>query len=182
VTEAASRGLKNLRTAPEALEELRADSTTALFVKHGVLSVDEVLARYNVRTAQYVTTVNIEADILKGMVDTQIFPAALAERAGLAEAVGRVLDLEAKGLQVDASLEKDRFEEVSKLIKDLKDARLMLDSALAQVHEGENEAQACVDHVVPAIETVRQAVDGLEGLVADDRWPLPKYYEMLFLQ
>ncbi len=182
VVEAESRGLKNLRTAPQALEELRDDSTIGLYVKHGVLSAAEVAARYNVRTEQYTTTVTIESDILKGLVDTQILPAALDERAALAEAVGKVLDLEAKGLRVDASIERDRFESLTRLVKDLKDARLALDSAVERVHGASNEAMACAKHVVPAIENVREAVDQLEGLVADSRWPLPKYYEMLFLQ
>ena len=35
--------------------------------------------------------------------------------------------------------------------------------------------------VVPALARIRAAVDGLEGIVDDTRWPLPKYREMLFL-
>ena len=124
----------------------------------------------------------IESDILKGLVDTQIMPVALAERSELADALGKVLDLEAKGVRVDASPERDRFESLNRMVKDLKDARLGLDNALGQVHTASNEAMACARHVVPAIEAVREAVDGLEGLVSDSRWPLPKYYEMLFLQ
>ncbi len=182
IDEAHSRGLKNLRTAPEALEELKDDLNIGLYVKHGVLSAPEVTARYNVRTEQYVTAVTIESDILKGLIDTQIMPAALDERMALAEAVGKVLDLEAKGLRVDASVERDRFEALTRLVKDLKDARGGLDDALDRVHGSSNEALTCARHVVPAIETVREAVDKLEGLVADSRWPLPKYSEMLFLQ
>ncbi len=182
VVEAEGRGLKNLRTAPDALEELRDDANIALFVKHGVLSAAEVAARYNVRTEQFVTTVAIEVDILKGLVDTMILPAALEERAVLADAVGKVLALEAKGLRADASIERERFEAVTRLVSDLKEARQSLDTAVERVHGAPNEAMACVQQVVPAIETVREAVDGLENLVADARWPLPKYYEMLFLQ
>jgi glutamine synthetase len=29
---------------------------------------------------------------------------------------------------------------------------------------------------------VREAVDQLEGVVADDLWPLPTYQEMLFIK
>jgi glutamine synthetase len=29
---------------------------------------------------------------------------------------------------------------------------------------------------------VRQSADALEGLVADDLWPLPTYQEMLFIK
>jgi glutamine synthetase len=59
-----------------------------------------------------------------------------------------------------------------------------LRGALARA-EGESEvvakAQCYCQEVKPAIDTVRQAVDGLEGMVDADLWPLPKYREMLFL-
>ena len=38
------------------------------------------------------------------------------------------------------------------------------------------------DHVIPAMEAVRDVSDRLERLVADDLWPLPKYWEMLFIK
>jgi glutamine synthetase len=38
------------------------------------------------------------------------------------------------------------------------------------------------DTVIPAMEAVRRGADRLEGLVADDLWPLPKYSEILFIK
>ena len=38
------------------------------------------------------------------------------------------------------------------------------------------------DQVVPAMEAVRDIADRLERIVADDLWPLPKYWEMLFIK
>jgi glutamine synthetase len=35
--------------------------------------------------------------------------------------------------------------------------------------------------VIPAMAAVRKAGDTLEGMVADDLWPLAKYQEMLFI-
>jgi glutamine synthetase len=32
------------------------------------------------------------------------------------------------------------------------------------------------------MEDVREVADRLEGVVADDLWPLPKYSEMLFIK
>ena len=37
-------------------------------------------------------------------------------------------------------------------------------------------------HVVPNMLKVREFADKLEGLVADDLWPLPTYQEMLFIK
>ena len=41
-------------------------------------------------------------------------------------------------------------------------------------------ARAVVQTVIPAQEALREVVDRLEGYVADDLWPLPKYRELLF--
>jgi glutamine synthetase len=38
------------------------------------------------------------------------------------------------------------------------------------------------DKVIPAMDGVRAVADRLEGIVADDLWPLPKYSEMLFIK
>jgi len=38
------------------------------------------------------------------------------------------------------------------------------------------------DRVIPAMDGVRAVADRLEGIVADDLWPLPKYQEMLFIK
>jgi glutamine synthetase len=42
------------------------------------------------------------------------------------------------------------------------------------------QAEIYRDQVNPAMLKVRAAADTLEGLVADELWPLPKYREMLF--
>ena len=58
-----------------------------------------------------------------------------------------------------------------------------LEHAQHEAHEAEGvqaEARAIVDHVIPAQQALREVVDELETLVADDLWPLPKYRELLF--
>ena len=35
---------------------------------------------------------------------------------------------------------------------------------------------------LPLMLSVRSAADSLEGLIADDLWPLPTYQEMLFIR
>jgi glutamine synthetase len=44
----------------------------------------------------------------------------------------------------------------------------------------EAEARVIVEQVIPAQNALREAADHLEGYVADDLWPLPKYRELLF--
>jgi len=44
----------------------------------------------------------------------------------------------------------------------------------------EHAAHLC-HAVIPAMAAVRKAGDTLEGMVADDLWPLATYQEMLFI-
>jgi len=37
------------------------------------------------------------------------------------------------------------------------------------------------EDIVKAMNELRKIADGMENLVADDAWPLPKYREMLFI-
>ncbi len=69
-------------------------------------------------------------------------------------------------------------------MKSLQDSVAALDKVHA--HEGNGdlltEAHFYCDNVVPAMAEVRKYADELEGIVADDLWPLPTYQEMLFIK
>jgi len=47
----------------------------------------------------------------------------------------------------------------------------VMEKALGGLHEG----------IVDAIAALRKEVDGLEKIVPNELWPLPKYREMLFI-
>ena len=46
----------------------------------------------------------------------------------------------------------------------------------------EGHARHFQEAVLPAMLEARTAADALEGIVADDLWPLPTYQEMLFIK
>ena len=73
--EAEQRGLKNLRTTPDALPEVLADSTTGAFGKYEVLSERELESRYEVWVEQYVIRANIEAETTATIARTLLLPA-----------------------------------------------------------------------------------------------------------
>src|SRR3954454_16976053 len=60
--EAESRGLKNLKTTPDALPEVIADQTVASFENYEVLSKRELESRFEVWLEQYAIRANIEAE------------------------------------------------------------------------------------------------------------------------
>ncbi len=179
VTEAERRGLPNLRKTPEALDELRRDEAIRLFADFGVYSPAELAARHQVRSEQYCTAVDIEVDLMRELALSTVAPAVLEERAALAESLGHMLALSARGVELDIGPEQSRLERLGALLGDLDGGVRELLAARGAAGE---DPRAYSSAVLPALERVRATIDRLEGLVADGRWPLPKYREMLFMQ
>jgi glutamine synthetase len=167
--EAEKRGLYNLRSTPDALPWLVDKGTVALFKKYKVLSKRELESRHEVFLEQYATKINIESETAAAIARTEILPAAVRhlnelKTAGLEELIG----------------------EVEPLIKELHFAILKLEEANLKENQDDKTpvrwAAYMHDRVIPAMDDVRDVADRLEGLVADDLWPLPKYSEMLFIK
>src|SRR6476661_4672761 len=89
VTEAAKRGLPNLRRSPEALEQLTTKQSRALLTKLGIFTKEELESRYHVRVERYVKDMLIEMHTLKEMVDTLVLPASYAYAGSLAAAAAQ---------------------------------------------------------------------------------------------
>jgi glutamine synthetase len=165
--EAEQRGLKNLRTTPDALPEVLSEQTVAAFENYNVLSKRELESRYEVWIEQYWIRANIEAETTFSIAKTMILPAALRHLALIA----------ASGV---SSIEA----EVRSLVDELVAALGELESANADPGElgGMEMALHARDTQIAAMARVREAADKLEKVVSDDLWPLPKYEEMLFIK
>jgi glutamine synthetase len=166
-TEAEKRGLKNLRTTPDALPEVLAEPTVSMMTKYGVLNERELESRYEVWLEQYIIRANIEAENADSIARTMILPAALRYLA-LGDDSG-----------IDAVTE-----EATPLVDELVAAIKELDEAneYPEGIEGMDLAIHARDKQVAAMARVREAADKLEKVVPDDLWPLPKYAEMLFIR
>lgn len=174
--EAAKRGLPNLKTTPEALPMLIEDDVIELFNRHNVLSKDEMRSRYDTYLEQYNLKVEVEAKTVAEMANTIIYPAAVRYQSELADSCLKMKEL-------GAEYDDTALKETAGLIKDLKAGIKTLEGLIA--HESENaldKAIACCEQTLPAMLNVRAIADKLEGIVADDLWPLPTYQEMLFIR
>jgi glutamine synthetase len=165
--EAEQRGLKNLKTTPDALPEMLSDQTVAAFENYNVLSKRELESRFEVAAEQYALRANIEAETTFSIAKTMILPAALRHLALITEA----------GV---SSLETGLRELADELIGALDE--LEAANAAEVELEGIEGAIHARDKQLAAMATVREAADKLEKVVADDLWPLPKYEEMLFIK
>ncbi len=174
--EAESRGLPNLRTTLDALPELISEPAMELFEKYKVFNHREMHSRYEIGLEQYTLTIGVEARLTLEMGATLVLPAAARFQTEVAQ---NIAALKSAGVEADIA----PLEEVSAPLADLRAALGVLRAEIA-AEAGEtafDEASHARDNLLPAMAAVRAAADALEGIVADDLWPLPTYQEMLFI-
>jgi glutamine synthetase len=174
--EAAARGLPNLRTTLDALPELISESAMELFSRYEVFSHREMHSRYEIGLERYALSIGVEARLTCEIGTTVVLPAAVRHQTEIAVNLGA---LTAAGIEADTA----PLAEVTGPLTALRTALTGLRTALA-ADAGETaleEARYAQDALLPAMAAVRAAADVLEGLVADDLWPLPTYQEMLFI-
>ena len=107
---------------------------------------------------------------------TMIFPAAIRYQGELAAVCANLKSL-------DLSYDTEVLEEVTSLIKELQGSIQALESAVGgHADDQVAEARHACDAILPAMSQVRKYADALEGIVADDLWPLPTYQEMLYIK
>jgi glutamine synthetase len=169
--EAARRGLPNNATTPDALPALTTPKAKSLFSRFGVLTERELQARSDIAWERYVKVGIIEASTALDIAKTMIVPA-------VAEYLGRL-----SGATSSSRGLGKICEEVSEMADVLVERIEALEHAQHAIHDAgsiEAEARTIVDQVIPAQNALREIGDKLEGYVADDLWPLPKYRELLF--
>lgn len=180
--EAARRGLANLKTTAEALPALVTDKVTTLFEKYRVLSPTELRSRYSVRVEKYIKDLEIETKTLYGMVSTQVLPAAIKYQKELALSIAQTTEI--LGGCADMAAQKDYLKEISNLIGETRSSILKLKEKCDQaesVEDHQNRANLMCSELIPLMEQVRKNSDLLESVIDDKIWPVPKFWEMLFL-
>ena len=175
-TEAAERGLPNLKTTLDALPELVTEESMELFSHYGVFNHREMHSRYEIALEQYILSIHVEAALTLEMANTIILPAALRYQTELATNLASLLAI---GQEYDSTT----LDEVSGSIKALRAGIATLRSEIDHddIESTEKHAEHCQKGLLPAMDSIRAAADSLETLVADDLWPLPTYQEMLFI-
>ena len=169
LAEAAKRGLPNARTTPEALKAYTRKENVAVFEKAGVFSARELESRYGIAMEDYTTKVMIEANCALDMAKTLILPAVKAEYRETIEAYN----------QTDASNLKGAIGVLKDAVERLADGLTAADAAVRRLQAAvkASDPEAALD----AMAALRETVDALESEVSDEKWPLPKYREMLFV-
>lgn len=175
--EAEKRGLLNLKTTADALPILQTEEVKELFTKYGVLSERELESRLETYLEQYVMSIKVEYNLTLKMAKTMIFPAVIRYQG---ELVSNCTSLK----MLDYEFDTKTLDKVTSLVKSLQDSIGELETAGAENGSEDllAEANYYCHTILPLMNKVRGYADELEGIVADDLWPLPTYQEMLFIK
>jgi glutamine synthetase len=171
------RGLKNLPTTADALPYLRDESIKELFSSTGVLSPVELESRFEVYAEQYVLSIEVEAKLVVEMAKTLIYPASTHFLADLAMTSSSMADL---GVEMNNSIPASIAAETNAMIATVAELEAAIEKH--DFDSIEDHMTFCANDIRGLMDKVRSHVDMLEGEVADDLWPLPKYREMLFIK
>jgi glutamine synthetase len=146
-----------------------------LFEHYGVFTHREMHSRYEIGLEQYTRSIGVEARSTYEIATTSILPAATRYQT---EVATNMAALKGAGVEVDTA----PLSEITTPLTALRSGLATLKGALAGwTGDAEAEAKYAADVLIPAMNAVRTAVDALEGIVADDLWPLPTYQEMMYI-
>ncbi|MFL5783121.1 MAG: glutamine synthetase III [Bacteriovoracaceae bacterium] len=181
VKEAEKRGLGNMRTTPEAIAVLKDGKKTNFLVQTGVFRESEISTRHNVMLERYIKCRQIELKTLSAMIHQQVLPAAVQYKATLSESVKRMKEISG----VDVSLEVDLLKDLADLSKTLYDETRSLMHTLDESHhklDEESFAKKISSELMPKSFKIAEVCNKIEEIVPEDMWPVPKFYDMLFIR
>jgi glutamine synthetase len=188
IKEAKKRGLPNVAATYESLEAFTENNNIALFEKYKVFSKEELIARYHIWIHMYNLTLEIEANILKEMVNASVVPAGYKYESLLASTLRELVSLEKDAeLKIEQAVLNDKKQHLSEVASKIYYVRRNteeMDKLLEESKKLSNEKRAEVyfKELKPLMDHIRKHVDELECVVSDDAWDLPKYREMLFIK
>ena len=180
VAEAKRRGLCNMGNTVDALPAYIAEKNIAMFSRHGVLTRDELEARYNIHLENYCKVMTIEGNTLLDMARRQIMPAVSKYSDELATALFHKQNC---GIPLSVKMEEATLRKLADLSGKLYDACEALERAInkAPAMDGGIKA-ACYyrDQVDTRRQKASALINQLEAITGAQHWPLPTYADILF--
>ncbi len=176
--EAERRGLLNNKTTADAVPEYFKRENIDVFVRQGVYTEKEVIARANISLENYIKTINIEALTMLEMGKQDIYPAV---NGYIAELCSVIAAKRAVSEKLACGADETLAEKLSTMNEALAAAMKKLEKDLSEMPAGEGPASQKMAHVVvPDMEAVRALADSMEKLCSSDYWPYPTYTDLLY--
>lgn len=179
--EAAKRGLPNLPDTVSVISRYSDPEVMETFLRQGVLSERELLARQEILFEHYIRDIHIETKLVQNLGRAVILPVALRWTGKLGQAARLASELAPENEKKIPEMEY--YARARDHLIGLMDALDKLDAThdeLDKMTGTEKRAQAARDRLLPLMAECRLHADTLETMVDDAVWPLPKYNEMLW--
>ncbi len=180
IKEAEKRGLLNLRSTPEALEQFSVQKNREVFIRQGVYTETEITARQEILYETYYKTINIEAQTLSMMARRNILGAAFRYQKELADTI---ISKKQAGGTVSTVPEETRLSAMAEFTAKLTEGLEELSKDMEkedEISDAKTLAFYHKDTIAPAMHRVREAVDEMERIVPLDIWPYPTYGQILY--
>jgi glutamine synthetase len=180
--EAASRGLSNISSSPEALKAYLNKDFIEIFERLGVLTEREFHARYEIELENYIKKIQIESRLIGDLAMNHVVSTALKYQTRLVQTAKALNDMEMI-IEAEPVINiikeiSERVTIISRLVHDMTEARKRINN----IDDIEEHAKLYGNEVKGFFEDIRYHVDKLEILIDDEDWPLVKYRELLYIR
>jgi glutamine synthetase len=177
--EAVKRGLLNNKNTADAVPVCYEEKNVQVFVKQGVYTSAEAIARADIQLENYTKVINIEALTMLEMVKQDIIPAVSDYVADLCTNVAAKQSVcEGVACNVEKNLIKklsDYNDQAATLAEKLEKKLKAID-----MNDVKASSQAMAHVVVPMMGDIRKVVDEMEKITSSDYWPYPTYFDLLY--
>ena len=180
VAEAKRRGLCNMGNTVDALPAYINEKNVAMFSRHGVLTRDELEARYNIHLENYCKVMTIEGNTLLDMTRRQILPAVSKYSDELATALFHKKNC---GISLSAKMEETTLRKLADLSGKLYDTCDALERAISKAPAMDGGIKAACyyrDEVDARRQKASALINQLETITSAQHWPFPSYADILF--
>ncbi len=177
--EAAKRGLLNNKTTADAVPVCFEEKNIEVFVRQGVYTREEAIARADIQLENYVKIINIEAKTMTEMVRRDIIPAVSDY---VAELCTNVAAKKAVCEELPCTGEKEVISALAELNDRTSSLTGKLECELGAINLNDrlSASQDMAHKILPLMADIRKCVDKMETLTAADYWPYPTYFDLLY--
>ena len=174
------RGLVNYKTTADCMPHLLDEKNVKMLTEQKVFTPAELNSRMEIMLDNYCKTITIEGNTLVDMVRKDILPSIEMYLSKVAETASLKQKVDSK---MSISYEKNIMNKLSSLNDIIFAGVDTLEKVLEEeqaIEEIVEQGYAIRDKVLPTMESLREACDEAEMIVAKEYWPYPSYGEMLF--
>lgn len=178
VKEAESRGLKNYRTTPEAMEHYLDEKNISLYTQMGIYTKEEMQSHYEIKLEKYCQVINIEVNTMLEMIHKDIMPAVFKYMNMLADTefkMQRVFNLCDAGINLMKELN-----DLINILENKANELLLLHEKTKEIQDLMQKSKSYATEILPLMKEVRSVADKIEPLLGEEYKPFPSYEDLLY--